>query len=108
MGEQFPSFVGEQAQRGLSLVAVFGDNALVRRPLLLKLVIALFAAPVHPAHVGGLASAPASAVDHENGGRSGRVRSTSHGGTFCQEGAVGWPGDPVWFAGLNVSDPGRA
>jgi len=42
-GWQFPSFAGEQAQRGLSLVAVFGYNVPVKRPLLLEPVIALFA-----------------------------------------------------------------
>jgi hypothetical protein len=25
--------------------------------------------------------------------------STTHGGTFCQEGAVGWPSDAVWLPG---------
>jgi len=48
VGEQLPSFVGEQAQRGLSLVAVLADNALVKRPLLLEPVIALFARQYAP------------------------------------------------------------
>jgi hypothetical protein len=31
-----------------------------------------------------------------------RHRSSSHGGTFCQESVVGWPGDLLWAAGLGV------
>ena len=42
-GWQLPSFADEQPQRGLSLVAVFGYNAPVKRPQLLEPVIALFA-----------------------------------------------------------------
>jgi hypothetical protein len=75
-GEQLPSFVGEQAQRGLSLVAVFGDNALGKRPLLLKPVIALFARQYTQPVSAASASAPASAMDNEDGRRSERARST--------------------------------
>jgi hypothetical protein len=42
VGEQRPSFVGEQTQRGLSLVAVLADTA-HKRPLLPEPVIALLA-----------------------------------------------------------------
>jgi hypothetical protein len=32
--------------------------------------------------------------------RIARHRSATHGGTLCQEGVVGWPGDRVWPSGL--------
>ena len=43
MGEKVSSFLGEQAKRGFSVVAVLGNHALVERPLLLLPVIAFFA-----------------------------------------------------------------
>ena len=43
VGEEASPFLGEQAERGLSLVAVLGDHVLVERPLLLQPVIAFFA-----------------------------------------------------------------
>lgn len=71
MGEQLPSLFGEQAQRELSLVAVFGDNAPINAHCCSSQSSRSSPRQYTQPMSAASASASASATDHEDGGEIG-------------------------------------